>query len=288
MARSNPLPAFVAGLAILVLVAFDAHAGLHHVPLILLVALGAVQCDRELANAFAALSRYPSAPSMNFLTAIVVIPLAYFAQPVASSLLELLGTIAVAMYTLVVVAAVSTDFKVYGKRPAVGYLVLSIVIPLVIGGGLSCAFFVQSSFGGVPSPAGSLLVALVVGAAWSGMAVASRVVEGRVPVALARGLLPVLVVVAGSYVLGLAAELGTVKLVALSLAVGLGTWWGSIVVASLARRCRIESFRWRLPSQVEFMQPFYNRLFAGGLTDYAAPLAFVLPLALFALRGLGV
>ncbi len=105
MARNNPVPALAAAAVILALLLLDLHPALHHAPLLLLVLAGAVQVGRELAHAYAVLGRYPSAPSMNFLTCIVVIHLAYFAQPVASSLLELLGTVAVAMYTLVVVAA---------------------------------------------------------------------------------------------------------------------------------------------------------------------------------------
>lgn len=290
MARHNPWPALVAGVVLLVLLALDAHPALHHAPLFALVLLAAVQIDRELAHAYASLGRYPSAPSMNFLTAIVVIHLAYFAQPVASSLLELMGTIAVAMYTLVLVAAVGTDLKVHGGRPAAGYFVLSVVIPLVIGGGLSAAFYVQSTLGGAPSEAGSRLVALLVGATWLGMAVARllRRREGAgLAVVLVRVALPAAVVVVGAFLLGLATDLGVVRVVAAGLATGCGTWLGCVAVDSFAGRCKIESFRWRLPSHVEFIQPLYNKLFAGGLTDYAAPLAFVMPLALLALRGLG-
>ncbi len=171
MARNNPVPALAAAAVILALLLLDLHPALHHAPLLLLVLAGAVQVGRELAHAYAVLGRYPSAPSMNFLTCIVVIHLAYFAQPVASSLLELLGTVAVAMYTLVVVAAVSTDLKVHGRRQAVGYMLLSVAIPGVIGGGLSAAFFVESTFGGAPTAAGCRLVALLVAATWLGMAV---------------------------------------------------------------------------------------------------------------------
>jgi len=99
---------------------------------------------------------------------------------------------------------------------------------------------------------------------------------------------PAVALVAGAYGFGLVAELGVVRLVAAAVATGLGTWLGCEAVDSLAGRCRIQSFRWRLPSQVDFIQPLYNRLFDGGLTDYAAPLAFVMPLALLALRGLGL
>jgi hypothetical protein len=290
MARNNPVPALAAAAVVLALLVLDLHPALHHAPLILLVLAGAVQIDRELAHAFAAVGRYPSAPSMNFLTVIVVVHLAYFAQPIASSLLELVGTVAVAMYTLVVVAAIGSDLKLHGRQQAFGFMLLSLVIPVVIGGGLSCAFYVQSTMGGAPSPQGSLLVALLVAAAWLGMALGRRMLgEGRPATAAGpvRALVPAVVVLAGAFGLGLATELGTVRVLATAAAAGIGTALGCSVVDGFAARCKIHSFRWRLPSQIDFLQPIYNGLFAGGLTDYAGPLACVMPLALLALRGLG-
>lgn len=296
MARDGAAPVLGA-LAVLALVVADRLPALRGAPVIFMVTAAAVQIDRELAGALARTRRYPSAPVMNFLTAIVVLHVAYFRTPAGSTFLELVNTILLAMLVLVVVAAVSTDVKVHGYAGAFRDLLLSVGISALFGGGLSCALLVQARPAGEVTQPGTLLVALLLAAGWLGLAV-GRVVEARgapepgyrrcnLAGKLARLLVPVVVMGPGYLLLGATAGAAGATGAGLGLCVGLGLVLGYQLVRALALRCEVTSFRYNLPRQIEFLQPTYDRLFAGGLTDYVGPLVLVYPLALAFLHWTG-
>lgn len=291
MEARNLLAPLVAGLLLVLLVVVDWMPALHGAPLLFMVLTAAIQIDRELAAALARREVYPSAPVMNFLTAIVVLHIAYFRSPAGSTFLELVNTVVVAMFTLVVVAAVSAEVKERGLGQTVRHGLLAWAIPLVAGGGLGAALLVQTIFEQRVTPQGSALAAILLAAAWVGLGFGRRADRARegypAPTAagrLVRLLVPAVLVTIGLASSGLAAELPVARAVVVGLGLGLGCLLGYEGVRALAGHCQIDTFRAGLPHQVSSLQPVYNRLFSGGLTDYAAAMIPAWPIAWLLLR----
>lgn len=290
MANRNPVPALIAALVLAGLVAVDHRPELHGVPLIFFTMAAAVQVDRELAQVLARRRLYPPAPVMNFLSAILIAHVAYFRTPAGSVFLELVNTVLVAMLLLVVVSAWAADVKMNGWMSCLTNSALGCLIPVVVAGGLSGALLLQVHPHGQIAPAGSLTVAILLLAAWAGLAVgrvADRAIDGYPALTAggiaARALVPVVLAAGGLLVSGQAAA-GPLRVLAPAVGLGLGTLLGYALVRWVANAADVDHFKADLPPQVDFLQPFYNRWYRGGLTDYAAALAPAFALAWVAAR----
>ncbi len=286
MATRNPVPALIAALVLAGLVAVDWRPELHGVPLLFFTMAAAVQVDRELAQVLARRRLYPPAPVMNFLSAILLAHVAYFRTPTGSVFLELVNTVLVAMLLLVVVSAWAADIKMNGWMSCLANSALGCLIPAVVAGGLSAALLLQVHPHGRIGADGSVTVAILLLAAWAGLAVgrlADHAVDGY-PALTAGGLAARFVLPAVLGAAGLLAAGHALRALAPAVGLGLGTLLGYALVRWVANAADVDHFKADLPPQVDFLQPFYNRWFRGGLTDYAAALAPAFALAWLAAR----
>ncbi len=287
----EPVPAFAAAV-IVALAAADAHPALRGAPLLVLTCCAAVQIDRELAHALAPKKLFPAAAVMNLLMPIVLLHAAYFRAGAESALLELLACFVLAMYVLVVVAALLADTKINGLLPALRDLALSHLIGLVVGGGLACAMFVQIARWPEVAAPGSALVAVILAAAWLGAGVEAWLrapaveapAPGRPAADLAAVAVPLVALPAGVLVCSLAGDFSVAHAAVLGLLVGVVGWVGRRGVERLQRFCEVRSFRFTLPHQIAFLQATYERTCRYGLTEYAAWLALVFPVCLAYLK----
>ena len=290
METRNPGPVVLGAVLVVALVAADAVPALRGAPLLFCLLAAALQIDRELAAALTPKWGDLAAPVMNLVTALVVLHLAYFRSPTGSTLLELVNTVLLAFFVLVIVSAIGAELKQSGLIRCVGHTLAMLLLPLLTGGGLGFCLLLQTRYGAQVTREGTWLVAGLLAASWLGLGV-GRTVEGR-PVGyggvtpaghLARfGVGAAVALVVGFS--GLGGHLPPGAVVALAAAIGLGLVLGFELVRGVAALAEIDSFRYRLPHQIEAAQPVYDRLFVGGLVDYAGPLIPVWPLAWLALR----
>lgn len=270
----------VGAAAVVALVAADAQPVLRGAPLVILTVSAAIQICRELAVGLAPRKIYVSTPVTNFVAAIVVTLVLYFARWAKWSVfLELLDVVLLSLFTLVFAAALTTDAKVHGWRQGLRDLGLSLLLPTVIGAAFGCAGLVQAGGAGAPSAAGSFRLALVVAAAWTGSGLAARLERGGSGTSVAA-----LVQVAAAAGVTLAGGVGARLLtpgpaLALGVAVGLAAWVGRRAFGALQRWCGAERLWCDLPYHLRWLQPLYERLFRGGAVDYTGMLVPVLPVA---------
>lgn len=284
--------------AVVVLLAYDAEPRLRGWPLVLLGLLAAVQMSRELASALSHRQIHPSTPLMSFWAAICFLHMVYFARSRHySAALELPNTILIALFLLVLVASLTTEARFSGWREGLRDLGLGLSLPGLFGLGLGAAAFLQAGAAHWPTALGSRLLAAFVAGCWlaeGAAAVADRLglpVEGRplrVP-ATWRGLAArvatlTLVGAIASSVLG-APNLEWAALAG-ALA-GVATWLARRAVDWLAALCAVDRFHGRLPTQISFFQGAYDRLYEGGLLDYAAGLVLALPTITLVLAAFG-
>jgi hypothetical protein len=234
---------------------------------------------------------------MNFGAAIVVVHVIYLTRSVVySAALELVGTVLVALWALILVAAVTTDAKAHGPLAGARDLLLSLILPVIIGFAMSCAAILQAGADHQATDHGSLRLVVIVAAAWLGAALAALADRGtagkdapaRIPASFA-GLCARFVVTPAVLVLGAAATHTLPMTVALvgGVAGGIGGWLVQQVLDALARWSETDSFRVALPNQFSLLEPLHARFFGAGVLDYGGSLLAVFPLVLAASHWLG-
>lgn len=310
MAATKTLAAALLGGAVVAMVALDRYPAFHGAPLILLTCTAAILISREICAALAHRGQHPSGLLTGQVVALILLHVAYFRDGGQAELLLLIATIVAAVLTLVLVAALQTDCKLYGLGAAFLFLLQGLAISLVVGAAFSFAILMPSLpaiRAHVPEPEAGLglgagLVALVLAGAWLANGAAAlvgrldprrrgsdRPGNGRpapsVVSDLARVLTAVVVVAVGSPLLPRAAVPLSTAL-ALGLLTGVAAGIGERAVRSLARHCGVDSFRHPLPRQLRLLQPLYDIALAGGLTDCAGGLVFVFPSAWLLLYGM--
>ena len=289
---------WLVGLVVVGFLALDAVPVLHGAPLVLIGLMGVVQMGREIGAALARRGVHPSTPMMNFWGSIVFLHVVYFARSAQwSTAIEVANTVLIALFLLVLAAAVTTEAKFQGWRQGVRDLGLALLVPGLFGLAIGAGAVVQAGHEHRATPAGAHLVAVVVAAAWLASAAAALADRAK----LAGVERPARIAPTG---LGLVARVVTMALVmavgckltaslplataALAGAVGgLAGWLGHHMVDRLAAICEVDRFHGRLPSYISALQGVYDRFFDGGLLDYAGGLLLVLPGVLLVCLALG-
>jgi hypothetical protein len=279
----------LAALAIAGLLAVDAQPALRGLPLVLLMLAAVIQMGRELAVAAIRRGWHLSTPVMNFWSAIVVLHLIYFSRSASwSAALELTFTVLVALFTLVLVAALTTDYKAHGWLLGLRDVVVSLLVSTLLSLGLGCAAWLQAGSAHLATPDGSQRLAVLLLAVWAGAGLA-RLLETRGtddprPPATLPGLLARLLV--GAAVAAAALKVGPAAGAAAGLAAAAAAWVGHKALDALARWCQTPRFLCPLPHQFAALQPLYNRLFDSGVLDYGGGLVAAYPVAWLVLRAL--
>ncbi|MBI5833173.1 MAG: hypothetical protein HZB16_12830 [Armatimonadetes bacterium] len=289
---------WLAGLLMVALLAVDAVPVLHGAPMVLIGLMGVVQMGREIGAALARRSVHPSTPMMNFWGSIVFLHTLYFARSAQwSTAIEVINTVLIALFLLVLAAAVTTEAKFHGWVQGVRDLSLALGLPGFFGLAVGAGAAIQAGHEHRATAAGSALIAVVVAAAWlanGAAAVADRMGVGeaerpaRLPATML-GLVARVVTMAVAMGIGCVAtkSLAPATALAAGAAGGVGGWLGHRLVDWAARWCEVDRFHGRLPSHVATVQGLYDRVFDGGLLDYAGSLLLALPAVLAVLLLMG-
>ncbi|MBI2302259.1 MAG: hypothetical protein HYU66_25430 [Armatimonadetes bacterium] len=286
-------PQLVAAVVLVGLTAWNPSHAVPGLPLLLLALAAAVQSARELCAALSQRGIYPSTAVVSLLVAIALLHAAYFRPGSSDEGLLLAGTIAVAILTLVLVAALQADLKLHGPGRCARDLLVSLLLTVVLGGGYGCALLLITERHFRDPAQGTALVAVAMLLTWLGAA-AARLASGLDPRGRAADEEPgrARATVAGDLARVVAAVLGGVAVVRLSalaavfpaasaamlgLLVGVSAALAGRAIEAVAARCRVTAFRAPLPHQIAAVQPLYDRLYAAGFVDYAGAFALVFP-----------
>lgn len=316
MAQRNALAVWLGGAALVGLVMVDRWPALHGAPLLILVIGAGIQIGREVCVALSQRNFETSTTVVGTLVGVVLLHVAYLRSSDSSELLLLIGTIAVAMLALIVAAVVHADVKLHDWATALRDLLVMLLVTTVISVGCSAVLLLQYApvWGQDGPELGTRVLAAVLATAWLAAGLGGLVSRrdprgrreappeasaerspdepappGRTQPTVAGDLATVVAALALLPAAGAPLKFGATvlgpHLVVLGLLVGLGVVLGQRVLATLARACGVGTFRFPLPRQLHWLQPLYDRLYTGGLTDYAGSLVFVFALLYGYVRG---
>ncbi|MCC7493615.1 MAG: hypothetical protein IT204_14770 [Fimbriimonadaceae bacterium] len=294
MPQPSRLGPAIGAVLLLALCAADGVPALRGAPLLLVLLAASTQIARELAAAAARREQYLSAPVMEMVCCIVLGHVAYFRCDLESPFLELVNAVVLSMFTLVLAAAVTTELKERQRGQWLPSLLLALLLPLLVAGGLAGALLLQVAGAGRVTPSGTALVVLLLGAAWLAQGLGAQL-DGLPQTAryrrptprgrLVRVVLPAVILAAAGAAGAGGAAYSFGALAAAGLLMGLGLVVGQELLVRLAHWSDLDTLRANLPAQVAVCQGFYDRHFAGGATDYMLPLAPGFCLAWLAVQG---